>query len=100
MIKKLDAGSTEDIDELKEEWMEEKGYEDEVADNCFFCAYAEQQIQWTGHIGDSNFDDRCPHCPGRQTSPRFNCLAKSYHYSDRPGKFYAKLLKVNEKRKR
>lgn len=75
------------IDNLKEQWLDEHGFnKNTLACNCFFCEYSRQNRSM------------CESCPGRLVSRRFYCECKTYDYQRRPGKFYKKLLTLNAKR--
>ena len=69
---------------LKKEWLKKHGYRDIRAD-CFFC-------DCVGGI--------CPDCPARKVDSNFSCSDPCYHYLYHPIKFYAKLVDLNEMRKR
>lgn len=89
IIGQLDAGQTVSLECLKNRWIRQNGYgRDEIGNYCFFCEYSEQ------HSKD------CGTCPGRLVAPRFNCCNPAYFYSRKPYKFYAKLLRMDKKRKK
>ena len=75
-----------DIDDLKSLWMEKKS--SGILCNCFFCQYSK-----------NNNDESCSDCPGKLVNRRFDCFNKTYHYMDKPRKFYAKLLELDAKRR-
>ena len=94
IIKQLDGGSKEIVEELKDQWLEENGFTDIcICNECFFCEYAYQH--------DKSFcPTKCPLCPGRKIDTDFFCLRDDYHYQKSPHKFYEKLLSLNKKRKK
>ncbi len=76
------AGDERNIDDLKDVWCEQYGYELEMS--CFFCDKAE------GY---------CEQCQGTTIDPTFMCHGEStYHYYTDPLKFHAKLHRMNDKR--
>lgn len=89
IIEQLDAGSKESIADLKAKWIDKEGYK--VHSDCFFCQY-----------DPCTAGSMCQECPGILVSPKLKhhwCTNKSYCWCDKPRKFYAKLLELNEKRK-
>ena len=85
IIEQLDAGSTDDVETLKAQWLEDNGYRwNKIQSDCFFCEYDRQR------------EDECSTCPGRLVSPRFDCENKTYDYINEPRKFYAKLLRMHK----
>lgn len=89
------------IIDLKNEWLDKNGIEDELNSDCFFCEYAERRwneeveqylnISWNREI--------CYYCPGKLVDKEFSCTSVSYNYTEKPHKFYQKLLSLNKKRK-
>jgi hypothetical protein len=74
------------VDKLKRQWLDENGFGNKhITADCFFCLYAVNV---------------CSFCPGRLVDFDFDCLDDEYYYFDKPREFYAKLLKLDKKRKR
>jgi len=82
-------GSTWDVYDLKAEWMDKHPQFGGIIVSCFFCHYDDEQ-----GCGD------CSQCPGRLVDKEFHCLYhETYHFPEKPVKFYQKLLELNKKRK-
>jgi len=84
VIKKIEAGTKKDIEELKEEWCEDNGYRF-VKHDCFFCEY--------GHQHQSAGDD-CAFCPGRLVDPEFQCTKPKYYWEKNPLAFHAEIERL------
>lgn len=79
------------VEQLKEQWIEENGFRlKHTCSDCFFCDYSNRQKNTNCSVS----------CPGTMVAPRFDCFNSAYHYDDKPEKFYQKLLKMNQKRRR
>lgn len=81
-----------DIDDLKESWLRNKGYDydnDFLDHDCFFCEY---NIQRGGNGED------CEYCPGKKIDKSFNCCNDDYYYRLERLAFYNKLRSLNRKR--
>jgi len=92
--KQIVKGTDLKTEKLKRKWLktQQKKYKlDNLRMNCFFCEYGKQHKEWYQHD--------CESCPGRLINRKFHCSNASYHYYDRPRKFYKKLLELNEKRR-
>jgi len=80
---------TWDVYVLKIEWMYKHPQFGRIVAGCFFCQYDYEQ-------GTA----ACSQCPGRLVSKSFHCQDhKTYCFSEKPVKFYQKLLELNKKRK-
>jgi hypothetical protein len=87
------AGSRKGVRRLKREWLEANGYRDPdtrpMAD-CFFCEY-DTVCRGSG----------CDQCPGRLVDSSFCCENEDgYDWEDNPIGFYARLLHLDEIRRR
>ena len=82
----IEAGSKLSVNALKDQWMEESGYED-VGELCFFCEYAGQQL---------SIDSLCENCPGALVDPEFRCYHSKYHFGKKPLAFHAELVRLNK----
>ena len=95
IAEQVEGGCIDDVYKLKRRWFkeEQKKYAiDSLDSDCFFCHYDMQKM------GDRHAI--CTYCPGRIVDKRFNCINVSYHHTVTPVKFYKKLLKLDEKRRR
>lgn len=90
IVKQVKKGRT-NVENLKEEWLEEHEFTNPLWSDCFFCDYDAQH--------SSGNDECCSKCPGRLVSKSFNCMESGYDYQDRPEKFYQKLLQLDAKRR-
>lgn len=72
---------------LKYQWFTKFGKGIEPIACCYFCEY------------DAQFKKDCTHCPGKLVSYRFSCGYKGCIYNRHPRKFYAKLLRLDKKRR-
>jgi hypothetical protein len=90
IVEEHQKDSRADVDALKHKWMKDNGFRNIKAD-CFFCDYNEHQTK--GLTG-------CECCPGCLVNKQFLCVNETYLYYRRPAKFYAKLVELNEKRKK
>ena len=79
---------------LKPLWLKQHKFKKRIIASCFFCQYAEDH-------GENNFiaENGCPECPGALVDARFKCGNIRYSYQRNPKAFYAKLLKLDAKRK-
>lgn len=82
-----------DIDELKEKWLKERGFDpDKVSFQCFFCEWGRVHKPVLRSI-------RCLGCPARDIDPDFECCGISkYHYFKSPKKFRNKVAHLHRKR--
>lgn len=95
IAEQVEGGCIDDVCTLKYRWLEEKQKKyaiGSLSSNCFFCHYDMLKAD----IGDA----ACKYCPGRIVDKRFNCINTSYDHLAEPVKFYKKLLKLDEKRRR
>ena len=84
----------DEVDDLKEKWLEKNYGEDVFIENdCFFCEKAEFCDVWDGECSEGKSD-----CPGAKIDPNFRCETKSHHWSKKPHEFYLKLKQLNRKR--
>lgn len=77
---------------LKYVWLRKNGIIKQPHAGCFFCEYGKQHKK-----GSSAY---CDYCPAKKIDKEFYCEHPEYHYSYLSLKFYAKLLKLNRKRKK
>ena len=98
IAKQIKQGTDLDSYDLKRNWLKNYPQFGEIENHCFFCEYV--------GVGDDNHTI-CSQCPGRLVNKRFDCQCRTYHWFDKPLKFYQKLLefyqkflKLNEKRKK
>lgn len=84
------AGRT-DVWPMKEQWLEEHGFDfdDESINNaCFFCEYHRQHPI---KAEDCN-------CPAIKIDKAFSCMGGAYDFKRHPIAFYNKLVSLNRKR--
>lgn len=87
----------EDVDELKDRYVEEKLKGDvDIYNGCYFCDWNSQQGIYTDPLDSL---PACSQCPGVLVSPKFRCEGKSYCWHTKPRAFYRKLLELDKKRK-
>ena len=78
---------------LKEVWRKKQHYaKDELANNCFFCEYQEQQNK-----SQENYPGTCTFCPGRLLDESFSCHNEP-NYGRDPIGFYNLLRRMQYKR--
>lgn len=82
------AGGYFDVENLKETWLENNGYEEGLRNDCFFCEY------------DYSRKGDCSTCPGYLVDKTFDCLFTRYSFDGNPVAFYKKLVSLNKKRLR
>ena len=88
-VSSVEGDSELGVEELKDEWLKNNGYN--VADvyaGCFFCNY--DSIHCSGG---------CDSCPAAMVDDEFCCNNDEYSYLKEPKKFYAKICKLDGKRK-
>lgn len=88
VIEQLDIDSTRNSDGLKNAWFRKFGKGAKPIACCYFCEY-DNQFKGGG----------CGHCPGKLVSDRFRCDYKGFEYDYNPRKFYARLLRLDKKRR-
>lgn len=84
----IEAGSGFFVGQLKNQWLEDNGFED-IYNNCFFCEYA---------LADEEEEVDCGSCPGRLIDFRFSCHNADYHYRNKPLALCQKLLELETTR--
>jgi len=85
IAEQIRGGSKLSVEELKEKWLKEHGFEN-IEENCFFCDY------------DLGYDDDCMQCPARLVDPDFHCDRVEYNWEAEPIKFYEKLVALDKER--
>jgi hypothetical protein len=88
IVKEWKRDKTQDVDDLKIEWLSQHYPDTNFEGDCFFCEY-DENMYYTGI---------CSSCPGRLVSRYFLCTNPAYHYENKPDKFLAKIEQLNKKR--
>lgn len=84
IVEQVDLREDIHVNDLKVEFLKKHHFTKELISDCFFCEY--------DHLRD------CAKCPACLVDPDFNCLSRVYGFSEKPQKFYRKLLELNDRR--
>lgn len=93
MARKVRAGDTRHAFDLKQEWLNDHGFDlSSMTDACFFCQYAKDNTP-------KKRISTCSYCPACMVDPDFDCDRTDLSYSwDEVIGFYNKLVSLNRKR--
>lgn len=95
VAKKWKEDNILNVDDLKREWMQAHGFEeDEIMNDCFFCQYCE-----THSTEVKGYCNGCSTCPAVRVDREFFCMGTDYAFDKDPVAFYNKLRSLNRKRK-
>ena len=86
VVKQTKEDDTLVVRELKRDWLKVNDPDASLADDCYFCEYADQ------------CDDACSSCPGVLADKFFDCGASGCEWDIEPLAFLAKLEELNRKR--
>jgi len=77
---------------LKEKYLQHRKWSGPVLrNNCFFCAYAEQQLK----LAKDSIRALCSYCPGKKVEKGFSCLSEPLSFSSNRGPFLKNLIRLN-----